>query len=282
MVLADRQGGMRSRRCASPRSVAGDAAGTLARLRLRGVPRVMIPGRLGALAAALVLGAVAPSVFAQPQDADLDNLEVTMRLLPQGATRPDPVTRVIELPEALRSQLADGPGNADPAREGAGADVGVDRFGLPDEALRRADDGARTDLARSAVERARELDRGQGAATASRRAAEPAAGRDTVAAAPAAADTAATPEEQGREAAAADTLDAAPADARDAAAADARAAATEAREREREIADRARDAREEAARERVERAEGPGRGRPALPERPEPRRGRPDGPPGRP
>src|SRR5690606_8147057 len=304
MVLANRQGEMRPRGRTSKRArgVAGNPPATGARLRRRRALRIMTPGRLGALVAALMLGAAAPSVFAQSEGADLDNLEVTLRLLPQGATRPDPVTRVIELPEALRSRLAESPDTAEP-QEGEVADIGgADRRGLPEEALRRPDDGARTDFARSMVERARELGREQGAA-ASRDSAEPvpsAAGQDAVAAAPAAAEAAA-PREEGPDAAAAS--DPVAAGARDAAAAareaaegvrdeaarsaardsaeaarddarravdgrrQARDASAEAREREREIADRARTAREDAARERAEREES--------------RRGRPEGPPGR-
>jgi len=280
--------------------------------RIRRSLDAMSPARVRALAAALVLVLGAAALPAAAQDeraADVDNLEVTVRLLPEGATRPDPVTRVIELPEALRSRLAEdaseagteaGAGEA----RGATADVGGDR--RAPGGVDRLDDGVRTDVgevARNAADRATELGRGQGAAASARDAAEPAvdaaaAGRDAVAAARAARDdVGAAAREQGRDSAAA--RDAA-ADTRDAAARDAaRDAARAARDTGRDAADRARDGREgaagardavrdaaEDAREARDAAEDAReealRGRPDRPARPEPGRGRPDGPPGRP
>ncbi len=65
-------------------------------------------GRGACVVAALLLGVpVMPAAAQERPDAEVDHLEVTMRLLPEGATGPDPVTRVIELPEALDAEIAD-------------------------------------------------------------------------------------------------------------------------------------------------------------------------------
>src|SRR5690606_11956177 len=83
---------------------------------------------VGAAAAALLLSSLAlPLQVAgqeRPSAVDADNLEVTMRLLPEGATRPDPVTRRIELPGAVRAQAASGAQGASSADDGAGAIAG--------------------------------------------------------------------------------------------------------------------------------------------------------------
>ncbi|HEX6995878.1 MAG TPA: hypothetical protein VF339_17230 [Gammaproteobacteria bacterium] len=259
----------------------------------------VISARIGAIAAALVLGAAAlPAVAQDRPPPDVDNLEVTMRLLPEGATRPDAVTRVIELPEALRSRLADeatgGAAGADDARQGAAADLAADRAGLPEDALPRRNDGARTDfdeVARTAAERARGLGRGQGGAAAEPARDAVAAGRDGVAAA-APMEPAAEARDAGRDVSAG-ARDAA-AGARDAAVSArgagndvaaaarerARDAAGDARDVERDIAERARETEEDVVRGRPDRpglAE-PAEGRPAVPERPDPGRGRSDRP----
>lgn len=64
-----------------------------------------------------------------PQDADGDTLELTMTLLPEGATQPDAVTKVIELPPAAAN-----------GEEESGADAaqGLDRA---NEARERRNDG---------------------------------------------------------------------------------------------------------------------------------------------
>jgi len=264
----------------------------------------VISRRVGAVAAVLVVGASATSAVAQEDRApDVDNLEVTMRLLPEGATRPDAVTRVIELPEALRSRLADeaigGTSDADDPQRGAAADLA----GRSGDALPRRDDAVSPDfneVARTAIERAREL--GQGNAAASPAAAAPsgdgaAGGRDAVAAAaaeprdappaqsdaaPGARDAAAGARDAAggaRDAAGArDTAGSARGDLADTARGRARDAAAEVRESERELADRARDAREDAARGRMDRPARAEPDRPDVPERPEPGRGRPERP----
>ncbi len=256
--------------------------------------------RVGAVAAALALGVAAAPAVAQERQPDVDNLEVTMRLLPEGATRPEAVTRVIELPEALRSRFADGSSDGVSDTDGAGADA-ADPGGLPGGAVSPREDRVRTDfgeVARTAIERARELGRGPRDAAAGRGAADPApdvpAGRDAVAATSAVAGTRDAARDARDTAAgsrdAADNARDSAADARDAAGARgagediaasardrARGAAADARDIERDVAERAREAREEAFRGRLDRpARGePDRGRADGPERPEPGR-RPD------
>lgn len=57
--------------------------------------------------ALLALAAVSSASAQDAKSAeDTGNLDVTMRLLPEGATRPDAVIRVIELPEAVRARVA--------------------------------------------------------------------------------------------------------------------------------------------------------------------------------
>src|SRR5690606_34535729 len=54
------------------------------------------------------LAAVSSAAAQDPEPVeDSENLDVTMRLLPEGATGPDAVTRVIELPEAVRARMAE-------------------------------------------------------------------------------------------------------------------------------------------------------------------------------
>src|SRR5690606_20631774 len=157
-----------ARRFAVP--ICGIASRALRRRARSMNPLVLIRRPLPVFGAALVLGGVAQPAFAQePSAADIDNLEVTMRLLPEGATRPDPVTRVIQLPEALRSRLGDDARNASASAsgraEGAGADIaGNPRSGALDSAARDDLGG----LVLDAAERARELARGQGPATVGR------------------------------------------------------------------------------------------------------------------
>ncbi len=84
----------------------------------------------GRLYAGALLALAAVSLAAAQEavpDEDIDNLDVTMRLLPEGATRPDAVTRVIELPEAVRARVA----------ESRARDV-ADRGGVGSEETRRA------------------------------------------------------------------------------------------------------------------------------------------------
>lgn len=58
--------------------------------------------------ALLAIAGVAPAAAQESPPADqIESLDVTMRLLPQGATRPDAITRVIELPEAVRARIAE-------------------------------------------------------------------------------------------------------------------------------------------------------------------------------
>ena len=220
--------------------------------------------RLVAVAAALVLGATAIPAVAQDRAPDMDNLEVTMRLLPEGATRPDAVTRVIELPEALRSRLADEASATDGEEDGVASEFAGGA--LTDDAMPGREDRGRTDfgeVARTAIDRVRGLARGQGGAADDRGAAEPsrdlpvAAGRGPAAAAASAAEAGAAARERAR-----DTVGAA-------------------RDIEREVAERAREVREEASRGRADRpaAAEPDRGRPDRPnDRPNPGRGRPDRP----
>ena len=65
---------------------------------------------IAAWVGAALLGAgpvAAQEPAAQEPEVDVDHLEVTMRLLPEGATGPDPVTRVIELPVTLQAEIVE-------------------------------------------------------------------------------------------------------------------------------------------------------------------------------
>jgi hypothetical protein len=63
---------------------------------------------LACVAHALALAGAISALPAQAQDdAPIETLEVTMQLLPEGATLPDAVTRVIELPPAARDTAAE-------------------------------------------------------------------------------------------------------------------------------------------------------------------------------
>lgn len=69
----------------------------------------VISRRVGAVAAVLVVGASATSAVAQEDRApDVDNLEVTMRLLPEGATRPERATRPAVRAATLPTRPAEG------------------------------------------------------------------------------------------------------------------------------------------------------------------------------
>lgn len=76
------------------------------------------------LCAGAVLVCAAGPAAAQDSDArraeDAENLDVTMRLLPEGATRPDAVTSVIELPEAVRRAAESSESRGRPARIDSG------------------------------------------------------------------------------------------------------------------------------------------------------------------
>jgi hypothetical protein len=74
--------------------------------------------RIALTALALIL---ATGALAQENEApEIETLDLTMELMPEGATRPDAVTRVIELPaaaaEAARENAARGLETADEAR----------------------------------------------------------------------------------------------------------------------------------------------------------------------
>ena len=80
---------------------------------------------------AAVLLAIAPT-WARAQNelgADIDALDVTMELMPEGATLPEAVTRVIELPEAVpetaRQSAAQGLETANQARTNAQAGLAI-------------------------------------------------------------------------------------------------------------------------------------------------------------
>jgi hypothetical protein len=68
-----------------------------------------------------------PVAFAQEEGEDgaVETLDVTMRLMPEGATLPDAVTKVIELPAAAadqaREEAASGLETANEARDSHGA-----------------------------------------------------------------------------------------------------------------------------------------------------------------
>jgi hypothetical protein len=63
---------------------------------------------------------VAAAAVAQEDNADIETLDVTITLLPEGATTPEAVTRIIELPAAAndsaRQRSADGIQRANDAR----------------------------------------------------------------------------------------------------------------------------------------------------------------------
>jgi hypothetical protein len=73
---------------------------------------------------------VAPRAYTQEDDADgVETLDVTMTLMPEGATLPDAVTRLIELPDAAaetaRESAAQGLETANEARANRDAGLGV-------------------------------------------------------------------------------------------------------------------------------------------------------------
>ncbi len=82
-------------------------------------PGIGVEGRFAAAAAALVL--CAGAAYGQPPAAGPaeGNLDVTMTLLPQNATGPEDVTRVIELPAGVRERKA----HADAAAAGGHPDA---------------------------------------------------------------------------------------------------------------------------------------------------------------
>lgn len=219
------------------------------------------------LSAAVALSNFSAPLAAQPaaeRRVESENLDVTMRLLPEGATRPDAVTKVIELPEAIRARsahsgdarprpdptieeslraaaLQEGRGRADPpdvgtvaASSGRGA---VMSSSAASEATRDAAEAGReaAEAGRNAAESGREAaDAGRNAAEASREAVE--ASRD---AAEASRDAIAAP--HGDAAALRDTFDAA-------------------REASRELANDGREIRESVSRGRPGHADRPGSG----------------------
>jgi hypothetical protein len=74
-----------------------------------------------------------PVAFAQEEGeegAPVETLDVTMRLMPEGATLPDAVTKVIELPAAAADQATESaaPGleTANEARDNRGAEQAAD------------------------------------------------------------------------------------------------------------------------------------------------------------
>ncbi|HEU4617762.1 MAG TPA: hypothetical protein VFV10_06945, partial [Gammaproteobacteria bacterium] len=64
------------------------------------------------LASAALVVIAAPARAQDAREGAGDSLDVTMTLLPEKATRPDAVTRVIELPEAAQRDAADRAANA--------------------------------------------------------------------------------------------------------------------------------------------------------------------------
>ncbi|MBN1239815.1 MAG: hypothetical protein JXB36_15030 [Gammaproteobacteria bacterium] len=180
----------------------------------------------------LAAGSARAQEGADPADTTDQNLDVTMKLLPEGATRPDAVTRVIELPEALRdaSRTGDaGAGRPPPAddargRSGSGSAAADGRRGdLPAV-------GGASEIVRGSAAEARDRGRDGGAGRAAPDL--PQAGRDAAADAAAARDAAVDARDAGGDAAA---------EARDAAAG-ARDAAADARDSGRDAAAGVRDA----------------------------------------
>lgn len=133
------------------------------------------------LSAAFALGSLSVPAAAQPES---ENLDVTMRLLPEGATGPDALTKVIELPEAIRARAAQagshdarprpGPAIEDEFRAAAIQDAdGRNRSDTP--AIGAAGSSGRSGLlsASAAMEASREAAAAEGRDAASRREAVP-------------------------------------------------------------------------------------------------------------
>ncbi len=96
---------------------------------------------------------VALPVNAQEAAADSDALDLTMVLMPENATRPDAVTRVIELPaaaaEAARENAARGLDQANAAR---GQAAGLENAAAASEQGRETAQQTREDRGRGASE----------------------------------------------------------------------------------------------------------------------------------
>jgi hypothetical protein len=96
---------------------------------------------------------VALPVSAQEGAADSDALDLTMVLMPENATRPDAVTRVIELPaaaaEAARENAARGLDEANAARE---RETGLENATAASEQGRETAQQNREDRGRGASE----------------------------------------------------------------------------------------------------------------------------------